>query len=107
LRGLRLVDLDFELEGAVELTPDQKDGIATARALIGPAVARLMANHPICPKLPPELASLSPRYEEGGTTEIVHGGAGIYLRGSVDVSTETILGILKVLQQREVLPPAP
>ncbi|MEO9777985.1 MAG: hypothetical protein ABJH07_25160 [Sedimentitalea sp.] len=103
----RVADLKFALESAVEPTQEQKDGIELADSLLRTVIGGLMANHPICPSLPPELASLSPHYGSGGTTEIGDGGAGVTLNGSVDVSTGTILDILQTLQNRGVLPSKP
>lgn len=104
---LNLADMAIDLTGAVQLTDAQKQASEKAGDLLVAVVERLMANHPVCPKLPPELASLEPRYDTGGTTEIGEGGLGLSLRGSTDVSTGTILDILQVLQDRGVLPPKP
>ncbi len=67
----------------------------------------IMKRHPICVQMPPELASLEPSYDTGGTRELGDGGLGVYLQGSVDVSTDTLVDIMQVLQNKGILPPPP
>ena len=102
-----LEDIEVEQDGSLKLDDEQKELIARTGDLLRVASEELMAKNPICPKLPAELESLDPQYDAGGTREIGNGGAGVYLRGSIDVSTGTILSILSVLQQEGVIPDAP
>ncbi len=60
----------------------------------------LFEENPLCPKLPPELASLEPRYTGGGTREIGQRGLGAALVGSVDASAETLVELLAAVQKR-------
>ncbi len=105
--ALTIPDLTLTLAGAIELSPERKETVRAASDALLKAAERLMARHPICPKLPEALRSLSPSYDKGGTQEIGDGGAGVALQGSVDVSTQTILSVMQALQSAGVLPPAP
>ena len=98
---------DFDLVGAVELTPEQQKSFDEASTIVATLVEKGIQRFPICPTLPPQLSSLSPRYDSGGTTELSDGGAGVFLRGSIDTSTQSILSVLQVLQKAGVLPPPP
>ncbi|MEO9576401.1 MAG: hypothetical protein ABJ263_06295 [Tateyamaria sp.] len=57
----------------------------------------------ICPKMPPELSSLAPTLETGGTREIGDGGIGVALRGSVDTSAATLMELLALTQARGIV----
>lgn len=63
----------------------------------------ILAGHPVCPKLPPEFAALDPEFYGGGTTEIGSGGVGAYLDGSVDVSAATLLSLVQVMIDKDLL----
>ncbi|CAD0186438.1 hypothetical protein RUESEDTHA_03346 [Ruegeria sp. THAF57] len=102
-----LAGLELTLETPI-LEADTKQGVLNdARSIIEKAADALLKRNPICPSLPPELSSIDPRYDAGGTVEIGDGGIGVALDGSFDVSPDTILSILKVLQEQGKLPPAP
>jgi hypothetical protein len=77
------------------------------RVILLEVAGRFLEERPLCPELPPELASLDPVYESGGPREIDDGGLGLYLNGSIDVSTTTILDILRVLQGEGIIFGAP
>jgi hypothetical protein len=62
-----------------------------------------LAANPVCPPLPDSFSVLDPNYESGGTSEIVPGGMGGAIVGSVDVSAETLVTLLAGLQERGVL----
>lgn len=103
----RFDNLEFKQDGPLELTVEQQEFLTQAKTLMLDASDRFLTNFPICPKLPASLASLDPDFQAGGTREIGDGGLGIHLKGSIDVSTGTILDVLQVLQDRKLLPPAP
>ncbi len=99
--------VDVLLADPPALDDDQEQILQDARAIFLKASEAVLKRTPICPEMPPELASIDPRYEAGGTTEIGTGGIGVGLKGSVDVSTETIIDVLQVLQDNGVLPGKP
>ncbi|WP_170477093.1 hypothetical protein [Ruegeria arenilitoris] len=103
----KLLDLTL---AAPELNREQvleEDTLESVKELMLAAVDLVLNESPLCPELPPELASLDPTYDKGGPREIGDGGLGVVLEGSVDVSPSTILDILTVLQRQELIPPAP
>ncbi|WP_425045215.1 hypothetical protein [Primorskyibacter sp. S87] len=57
----------------------------------------------ICPKMPPELSSLEPILQGGGTREIGDGGIGVALSGSIDTSAETMMDLLALMQSRGIV----
>jgi hypothetical protein len=83
------------------------EDLETVRLILLEVAGRFLEERPLCPELPPELASLDPVYESGGPREIEDGGLGLYVIGSIDVSTTTILDILRVLQSVGIIPGAP
>lgn len=101
-----LVDLSLEPQGRDGPSEEDED-LQAARILLLEAVNVLLRRRPLCPELPPELASLDPAYDAGGPTELGDGGLGVYLVGSIDVSTTTIVGILGALQSKGILPGPP
>ncbi len=62
-----------------------------------------LAANPLCPPLPDGFSVLDPNYESGGTREIVPGGMGGAIVGSVDVSAATLVELLAGLQERGAL----
>lgn len=60
-------------------------------------------DHPLCPKMPPELSSLKPILESGGTREIGKGGIGVVLSGSVDTSAATMMELLNLMQSSGIV----
>jgi hypothetical protein len=83
------------------------EDLQAVRVILLEVAGRFLEERPLCPELPPELASLDPVYESGGPREIEDGGLGLYLSGSIDVSTTTILDILRVLQSEGIIPGPP
>ena len=81
--------------------------LARVRALLVEAIGLILDDAPFCPDLPPEIVALDPAYETAGPQEIPEGGLGVALRGSVDSSTSTVIGILKALQREGALPRRP
>lgn len=121
-----LIELDFEASASVNLREncvvfslidldvipldvgfESNENIETARGLMISAIALILQESPVCPKLPENLASLDPEFRAGGPQEIGEGGLGVFLSGSVDVSTRTLIDLLKVLQEADLLPPSP
>jgi hypothetical protein len=84
------------------------EDLQAVRVILLEVAGRFLEERPLClSELPPELASLDPVYESGGPREIGDGGLGVYVSGSIDVTTTTILEILRVLQSEEVIPGPP
>ena len=63
----------------------------------------LLAENPICPKLPPEVATLQPDLQSGGTREIGEGGLGAAVSGSVDVSPAAMVTLLAAFKENGLL----
>lgn len=101
-----LSGLELSLSNPLPTTEAQEAFLKDARAIFLKVTNALLKRTPICPQLPDELASIDPRYSSGGTVEIGDHGVGVALVGSFDVSPETILDILRVLQEAGKLPPA-
>ncbi|WP_170362289.1 hypothetical protein [Ruegeria arenilitoris] len=103
----KLIDLTLTApeEQREQLLDD--DTLDSVKELMLAAVDLVLNDTPLCPKLPAELASLDPVYDNGGPKEIGEGGLGVFLEGSVDVSPSTILDILTVLQRQELIPGPP
>jgi hypothetical protein len=83
------------------------EDLQAMRVILLEVAGRFLEERPLCPELPPELASLDPVYDSGGPREIEDGGLGLHLNGSMDVSTTTILNILRVLQGAGIVFGAP
>ncbi|NOD49099.1 MULTISPECIES: hypothetical protein [unclassified Ruegeria] len=103
----KLIDLTLTApeEQREQLLED--DTLDSVKELMLAAVDLALNDTPLCPELPAELASLDPTYDKGGPREIGEGGLGVLLEGSVDVSPSTILDILTVLQEQELIPGRP
>jgi hypothetical protein len=102
-----LRDLDFTSQENIPAIDTGSGRVAAARTLLVEAAGVLLEEVPFCPALPAELAVLDPTYESGVPEEIGDGGLGVALRGSIDASTTTVLAVLRLLQERGVLPPRP
>jgi hypothetical protein len=102
-----LRDLDLASPASIPQVDTGSGRVAAARTLLVEAAGLLLEEVPFCPSLPAELAMLDPTYESGAPEEIGDGGLGVALRGSVDASTATVLEVLRLLQERGVLPPRP
>ncbi len=89
-----------DIEGFVE-------DVEALRSILLEVAGRFLSERPFCPAFPEEFEPLDPVYETGGPREIGEGGLGAFLRGSIDTSTTTIIGILRVLQEEEVIPGPP
>ena len=87
--------------------PVLAEDLQAVKVILLDVAGRFLEERPFCPELPPELASLDPVYEVGGPREIEDGGLGLYVDGSIDVSTGTILDILWVLQSEGIIPGPP
>ncbi len=89
-----------DIEGFVE-------DVEALRAILLEVAGRFLRERPFCPAFPEEFEPLDPVYKAGGPREIGDGGLGAYLKGSIDTSTTTIIGILQVLQEEGVIPGPP
>lgn len=85
----------------------EDDTLDNVKELMLAALAIVLGETPLCPELPAELASLDPIYDSGGPREIGDGGVGVAMRGSIDVSTSTLLDVLAALQELELIPGPP
>ncbi|WP_170335597.1 hypothetical protein [Ruegeria arenilitoris] len=103
----KLIDLTLTAPEAQREQLLQDDTLESVKELTLAAVDLVLNETPLCPELPAELASLDPVYDKGGPREIGEGGLGVFLDGSVDFSPSTILDILTVLQQQELIPGPP
>ncbi|WP_170468077.1 hypothetical protein [Ruegeria arenilitoris] len=103
----KLIDLTLTAPEAQREQLLEDDTLESVKELMLAAVGLVLNDTPLCPELPAELASLDPVYDKGGPREIGDGGLGVFLDGSVDVSPSTILDILTVLQQQELIPGRP
>lgn len=65
--------------------------------------AETLAEHPVCPDLPSDLATLSPSFAEASVVEIDDGGIGAAMVGSVDTSAETLLVLIAKMQDEGLL----
>ncbi len=104
---LRLTDATVEAEGELAETLEAAQNLSRVRTLLVEAIGLILDDAPFCPDLPPEILALDPVYETAGPKEIPDGGLGIALRGSVDTSTSTVIGILEGLQREGALPARP
>ncbi|MBT3141141.1 MULTISPECIES: hypothetical protein [Roseobacteraceae] len=98
---LKLVDVTLDPTGFLGGVADVLNLTEKAQTLILEKSAEVLAKHPICPELPPELAMLEPDFRSGGTQEIGKGGIGAYLNGSVDVSATTLVDLLLLAQAKK------
>lgn len=100
-----LVDLQLDPLGLLGGAADLFGLTELAERLIVEKAEEALSDHPVCPKLPPEIASLEPRYTSGGIREIGAGGLGASLSGSVNTSAATILDLVRVMKDRGILGP--
>ena len=103
----RLLDLDRDPPGALGQIQTGSGRLAAARALVFEAIELVLEEAAICPELGPELSILEPHFDYGAPQEIGEGGAGIAMRGSIDLGPETVVELLALLQSEGLLPPAP
>ncbi|MFC3612143.1 hypothetical protein ACFORG_00100 [Lutimaribacter marinistellae] len=97
---LQLTDVQIDPGGLLGSVADLFGLTERARQIILEKGAEVLARNPICPKLPPDLAVLSPRFVSGGTQEIGDGGIGATLGGSVDTSAATMIALLQAMKRR-------
>jgi hypothetical protein len=81
--------------------------LAAARAIVEDTARLYLDSAPICLDLPPDLEALDPRFDLAEPREIGEGGLGVALDGSVEVGPVTVVEVLRLLQERGTLPPAP
>lgn len=102
-----LLELTRDPPGAFLRLDTGNGRIEAARALMLEAVRLLLEAHPLCPDLPPELMVLDPQFDHGTPQEIADGGIGVAVDGSIDVSPQTLVDLLSLLQDRGTVPPSP
>lgn len=101
--NLQLEDVHLDLQGFIGTVSDAIGLTDRARELILEKGAEVLAENPVCPSLPDELAGLEPSFTSGGVREIGAGGVGAALKGSVDTSAETLLDLIAVMQEKQGL----
>jgi len=103
-----LVDLSVDFADSVEDPESLGEDLEGLRVILLEVARRFLGERPLCLELlPPELASLDPVFKSGGPREIENGGLGLYIDGSIDVSTKTMLDLLRFLQREEIIPGPP
>ena len=100
---IRLRDIQLNPRGFLGGVANLFGLTAIARSVILKEGAELLAEKPVCPTLPAELAPLAPRYDTGGVLEVGEGGIGAELSGSVDTSASTLIKLLTVIKEQGVL----
>lgn len=100
---VRLLDVQLDPKGFLGGAANLFGLTEKAQTLILEKGEEVLAKHQICPKMPPELAMLEPYFNAGGIREIKAGGIGAALHGSVDTSSETMLGVLSLMQDKGLI----
>ncbi|MEY8842445.1 hypothetical protein AB9K41_25720 [Cribrihabitans sp. XS_ASV171] len=100
---LRLADVQIDPGGLLGALANLFGLTEKARQIILEKGAEVLAAHPVCPDLPPDLAPLAPRFTGGGTREVGTGGLGADLHGSVDTSAATMISLLQAMKRRGML----
>lgn len=103
----RLLDLSRDPPGAFVQLETGSGRVEAARELLLEAAWLLLEEAALCPDFPPELAVLDLRLDSIAPEEIGDGGVGIDIDGSIDVSPETVIALLRLLQARGAVPPPP
>lgn len=98
-----LVDLKLDPHGFIGGLATLFGFTESARKAILKESASFLAENPICPVLPAELASLDPSFSSGAPVELGDGGVGATLSGSVDVSAATLISLLAVLKEKDLI----
>lgn len=100
---MRLEDVELDLQGFVGTVSDWIGITENAHALILEKGVEVLAENPVCPELPEELAGLDPNCTSGRIREIGADGIGTALTGSVDTSSTTLLELVALLQDKRGL----
>ncbi|MCU0854753.1 MAG: hypothetical protein MUF63_07600, partial [Rhodobacteraceae bacterium] len=103
----RLKGLEPDDAADAVLTQVARGELAAARAIVEDTARLYLESVPICLVLPPDLEALDPRFDLAQPREIGEGGLGVALDGSVEVGPVTVVEVLRLLQERGTLPPAP
>lgn len=104
---LEIVDMVVEPLEEIEDAGELAEDLNALRVLLIDFANAFLEKRPLCPEMPAELASLAPVYNSGGPQEVEEGGLGVHIDGSIDVSTTTILSVLRVLQRESIIPAPP
>ncbi|MGI1661768.1 hypothetical protein ACRDNQ_05975 [Palleronia sp. KMU-117] len=103
----RLLDLERDPPGVFAQMDTGSGRAQAARALLLEAVGLLLEDSPLCPQLPAELAVLDPRFDRGAPQEVGEGGVGVRVDGSIEVGPQSVVDLLRLLQERKAEPPPP
>jgi hypothetical protein len=98
-----LEELELSPKGLLGRLADLFGVTERARVAILDRAASAFAGRPICPEPPDEISWIDPHYVDGGTREIVEGGMGAALSGSVDTSASTLVRLLDLVSKRGIL----
>lgn len=104
---LEIVDMVVKPLEEIKDREELAEDLNALRVLLIDFANGFLEKRPLCPQLPPELASLDPIYQSGGPFEVDEGGLGFFIDGSIDVSTKTILSVLGILQREQIIPGPP
>lgn len=103
----RVDSLAPDAAGEAVLARIARDEVLGARAILEDTARLLLETRPLCPKLPPLIAVLDPRLEQVQPREIGEGGIGLASVGSIAVDPRSVIDVLRLLQERGSIPPAP
>lgn len=96
-----VLDLELDPSGLLGAMANLFGLTTRVRNAILSKAGEVLAENPICPNLPSELAALKPAYDAGGIREIGQGGVGAALGGTIDTSATTLLELLAFAQKRQ------
>lgn len=98
-----LTDIELDPQGAIGGIADVFGLTERVRTAILEKSRSYLAENPVCPRLPENLAVLNPEYVDGGPREIGEHGMGVALSGSVDTSAGTLLTLLELVKKRGIV----
>lgn len=100
---IRLRDIQLNPKGFLGGIASFLGLTALAQSSVLEKGSAFLEQNPVCPELPKELESMVTRYDSGGPREIGDGGIGSELSGSVDVSAATLIGLLTLVKERQII----
>ncbi len=100
----RLAELELEPKGLIGRLATLFGVTERARAAILARVGETLRENRICPDFPPGIALFDPRFSTLALREIGEGGMGAALAGSIDLSAEKLVELLKLADARGARP---
>lgn len=98
-----LVDLELDPRGLLGGIANLFGVSDLARRVVLEEAEAFLNENRVCPDLPAELGPLQPDLTSGGVREIGDRGIGAELSGSVDTSASTLISLLAVVEQRDIV----